>query len=718
MSWRALYERVIDPQVFLTHEEVASWRGRLRCDVAPARDVDAALASLACWRAQEEGRFQQVFDAASSSVPRARLLDVLLRQSAPLGLALGAWLQGLSAPGVFEDVAQLTLLALLADDLGAGRPHGARVDEFRLLLARCGHPLHGSSWAELQATADIDDRMFALPAVLLAMSRRSDVFHWQLCAFDTVIRTVGLPPAWAALRRAQPELVAWGRLDLAVSGNAAALADPRALSRSLAPPRGTAPEAGFAAEVEWAIAAVQWWSRQLLEACRPAADSNQAMAGLLRRRSREAGVYHKAADLEGCPLSTHLLQAATRPWPLMRALAKSRYVRPAQPERSSLINALIGPRGPMFRVFTPAETDTLREWIAGLNPADPAPAGERDDASPEPAIAAPARPVAPATPVPRSVREAYFLLQGRALHPGLRRYAVDYVSQWLKRAQRAARPSPRSLPPTWCAGKLRPWLQDQHDLHGTAFDQACHEIEPGSREALVESTLQLAPLIMIDGAWLQGFTDVELACSDVGRSLFETYWDELGNGRIELNHPRIYRNLLGAMGISLPPTGSWLFATDDRLKEQSFMLPVYWLCIGKLPFTFMPEILGMNLAMELSGVADGYRNARGLLKAHGFSTQFVDLHNTIDNVVTGHSAWAADAIEKFMLGSGARRDGALAAALWQRVCTGYASLSCGEPSRHRRLAHRLRSALRTRAQDFLMPFPSLQHPSAAAEALR
>ena len=106
------------------------------------------------------------------------------------------------------------------------------------------------------------------------------------------------------------------------------------------------------------------------------------------------------------------------------------------------------------------------------------------------------------------------------------------------------------------------------------------------------------------------------------------------------------------------------FAQDQRIDEASFRLPVYWLAIGKLPVTYRPEILGLNLAMELSGVGGSYRSAREFLKHYGFPTIFVDLHNTIDNVSTGHSAWAADAIDAYVQ---ATRDVVPVAESWARI---------------------------------------------------
>lgn len=70
-----------------------------------------------------------------------------------------------------------------------------------------------------------------------------------------------------------------------------------------------------------------------------------------------------------------------------------------------------------------------------------------------------------------------------------------------------------------------------------------------------------------------------------------------------------------------------------------------------------------------------YRTARDELREHGFSTLFVDLHNTIDNVSTGHSAMALDAIEMRMdqvLCSGNPQQ---VRSEWHRIWTGFRALA-------------------------------------------
>jgi hypothetical protein len=98
---------------------------------------------------------------------------------------------------------------------------------------------------------------------------------------------------------------------------------------------------------------------------------------------------------------------------------------------------------------------------------------------------------------------------------------------------------------------------------------------------------------------------------------------------------------------------------------------VFWLSIGRYPQTYCPEILGLNLAMELSGVGGGYRRTHKALVAYGYPTLFVDLHNAIDNISTGHSAWAAASLDAYLSAfSASDRD-----ELWARIRTGFVALN-------------------------------------------
>lgn len=691
--WRALYRNALDPEAYFD-------AGRLRA-LMQAVGGEPAAGSLAEtarqaieWAEAERADYEKLL-AAGEAVP------ALLTQSLPMASALGCWLQNLSAPGVFEDEVHLQLMALLADDIGVGRPEASRYDEFRLLLGLerlTGLAVGGPELADLPSVAE---ELYALPAVLQALSRRSDEFAFELVGIDSIARSLGMLPCWAALRSHRPAAINWDRLDLAAVTEHSELGDPVRLSSSIvAACAGLGPDqAGrVAAGAAWFAGALREWSGRVLAGCRQAIDPEQAMVALLRARAREGAIYHHDYLIEGRPLSAWMREAQQDPVPLLRVLAASRLVKPGNSARSLLVNGLVGVRGRMFRIFSPEDLAVLRRWIDQLPPRGQQPVAS-EQAEPAPPLSYPVPlPLPVAGPdlgvSPADLRQAYFLLQGRALEPKTRAFALDYAQYWLELAEKSL-DRPESLPAEWTPEGLRPWLQAQHDQHDQQFTTA-EEALP-DRDAVIDSALQLAPLTLIDGSWLQGYTDVHLASSRVGAPLFQTYWDELGNGRLVLNHPKMYRDGLADMGVRLAPTGSWEFAHDPRLREESLRLPVYWLCLGKLPVTFRPEILGMNLAMELSGVGGSYRSARRFLLHYGFSTQFVDIHNTIDNVSTGHSAWAADAIDSYLRTHPSRSEPRRLAEEWQRIRVGYESLSPAQPKRG------ALSALRRSRQPFPAP---------------
>ncbi|MGV9452182.1 iron-containing redox enzyme family protein [Streptomyces sp. NPDC003635] len=697
--WRSLYKEAIEPEALfevahvdaLMEQVAGAGQGQRDTDtlkqvldrVTRHREDATHTAQLA--RAAEEG------EQALDQVIRSLLIEAL-----PMASVLGACLQGLSAPGVFEDDLQLQALALLADDIGVGSPRASRFDEYRLLVERESLNENSLPAEELASVAAIHDDMFALPAVLLAMTRRSDAYFFELIGADLAWRTLGPLPALAALRPYRESAVDWSRLDLGTASGRTDVTDPRAQCAEVAELCAeTVPGAQerIVRGAAWLAAALERWNTALLDRCAAALDPERAMAELIQRRAREAAVYHHEFKLDGRALSDWLREAQVDPLPLVRALADSLLVRPGDHARSPLVRGLIGPRGRMFRIFSPQDLTIIHRWIDGL----PVERGDRprDDvqasAYPAPAPRPTAREDAGTGSAPMGLREAYFQLQGRALSPRTRAYAVDYVQRWLRASRAEVDRDGRSLPAEWPRDGLRPWLLDQHDQHDLAFTETDPDALP-TREDVIDSTVQLAPLTLIDGSWLQGFTDVHLASSRIGFPLFEIYWDELGNGQLPLNHPKIYRDGLRQMGVELPPTGSRAFAHDERVREESLRLPVYWLCIGKLPRTFLPEILGLNLAMELSGVGGSYRSARRFLKYYGFSTRFVDIHNTIDNVSTGHSAWAAEAIDTHLRRIAPTEPERIRGE-WERVRVGYASLAT-VPSEDDGPLAALRSSLR------------------------
>ena len=690
---RTIFATVTDPERALPGgpllEEIA---GELR-DVAPGApepaDPAGAQDLAAMWSSEESARYLDLLDRVHGADDRAVLVRRAALGCAPLSLLSGAWLQWLSSGGNADDPLVLRILTLYAADVGVGRPRASRGSAFLALLRHLNLSENAVPPARLAQDQRVRGGSFVLPALLLAMSRRPDDFRDEILGADLCLRAVGLPPP-LALVRAELGGQDW------VAMNPGAAREPGAPSPLDEYQRilGTGGEGVWerlSVGFRWALARLRRWSDELHQDLDASRDPAHEMAELLQRRAREGAIYHQAYELEGRPLSEWLQMARSEPRPMLRALAGSRLVKPGRSQTSALVNRLVGERGPMFRIFGPEDLTVIRRWIDSLPASGPA----GDGVEPEVPVARSAGtlrlPSLTTWPdrgrEPASIREAYHLLLRRTDTPALRRFALDYVVRWLGRSACGIDRAEDQLPRRWSQEGLRPWLAEQHDRHDVAF-RAESEAPVPSREALIDATVQLAPLTLIDGGWLRGFTDYEYASSESGYFLFETYWDELGNGEAPLNHPLIYREVLAEMGVSLPPTGSREFAEWSGFRTASLELPVYWLCIGRFPRTFMPEILGMNLAMELSGVGGTYRRSRIALKAHGFSTRFVDIHNTIDNVAAGHSAWAADAVDAHLAGLLLSQGSGAVSETWERIRTGYRSLNPPDGFRARRAGRR------------------------------
>ena len=209
------------------------------------------------------------------------------------------------------------------------------------------------------------------------------------------------------------------------------------------------------------------------------------------------------------------------------------------------------------------------------------------------------------------------------------------------------------------------------------------------KDAFVEATIQLAPLILIDGGWLQGMASPALIHTTVGRMLFHVLVEELGEGKPKEHHANIYRNLLKAMGEEPPPVDTWEFARWERLQDASFDVPALWLSISCFPRHFLPEILGLNLAVELAGVGGPYMEARDTLRRFRYPTLFVDVHNAADNVSVGHAAWAMNAIKRYMDEVAEREGPHNVDRTWHRIWTGVRA-TLPQIGRVRLMAHRIR----------------------------
>jgi hypothetical protein len=583
-----------------------------------------------------------------------------LRLLAPALLLDGVWLARAASPATGHGEAESHLLALYTRTVGLDDPAASPPLRFRAALELAGVHLPPLASPEFFKNPVLSAEALVLPAAALYLLHRPRHYFPELLGFT--LAWVYREPAW------------W---------DASTLGDGQAKDRELAAaalaawPERAALQARVAAG--WNLcrhafedlcgAVAREWARD--------ATAEAAVAAIVDARRAEAVGYHGRVRLAGRSLDDWLRESEADARPLLRALRESGRVNRSCPAGSRLVRAMeFG--GPMFGVFGEKERQAFLHWIEDperpVAPESlPAPdAGHctgpglpaRECARPVPLAGAPGR------LTPRQLYLTLLRAESPADCPAAAYRFVDgllrrtRVLNLLRRGDQLGFPvSPEGF-------------EDYVDaLHRREVDRYRPLSGPPavSREFCRWAVLQLAPAILVDGAWLAGTGTAAEKLGDIGRHLFKTYADELGDGETFRNHPNVYRRLLAAEGLELPPFDSAEFAADGRFLDAAFHIPVYLLVMGLAGERYFPELLGLNLAIELSGLGAGYLRAAELLRFHGMDPAIIDLHLSIDNLASGHAARARDSILLYL--DGLRREGRAAVeSQWRRIRTGYLSL--------------------------------------------
>jgi Iron-containing redox enzyme len=511
---------------------------------------------------------------------------------------------------------------------------------------------------------ELDAAMFRLPGFELALSQFPTVLLPELLGAHLHAALQGLHPLVTLLDESPVAPHHTEQLlQQAISAIEAASVDGQRLRRGFA-----AAQMLHAAREEAlvAMAGPLWFS------------PTSRMARLLQRKAAIARGYHGRIRLKGQPFEAWFEGAAHHPVAALKALADSPHVVRGQPQRSSVFKALATPRGSMAGVFNAAELATISQWIQSLG--DP-PAHVFDDDAPigSSETVHPPEPPAAAAIVCRfdddaerrharlPLRDLYWRLLHVETYPAVLPYARSFAATWLARAGLAIDKGADAIPFTpYDHQAFDRWLDERHRTQMASY-VAGDEAAMPAREALIESCVQLCPMVYIDGAWLQRIGQAGLRRTEAGRRLYGIYLDEVGN-------PNLYRELMAAMDVQIPAFGSEAFAHWPGFDDASFKLPVLWLCISQFPRHFLSETLGLTLAVELSGVGSSYRSSSDALRHYGYPCTFVDVHNTIDNVSSGHTALAFDAI-KLHLDEGLEQGGPdEVQRRWKRVWAGWRAI--------------------------------------------
>jgi len=670
--------------------------------------------------ASQAGQYSRPWQHDSEDLTRRQVLHYFV-QFMPVAFVDGCWLQcalrvataHTSVGAWMTGLYQHQVRAFVAD------PGRHFVGDYRSVYGRLGAPVEEVSSHSFALRTDLREEGFALPIFLLSIAQFTRTFPGEILGVNLAWQFLGLSAFG-------PDLIRDTSKAFELPSIGEDLSPPEYLETGRAMAREAAlgylrevGEAGFAEGWERLLrgvdAGVQAWS-QWFEGTRAAApggppDPRQEMMDMLWRKAPHARGYHAERQIGGQKIDDFFDPNNFDPNGFLEALAESPWVRVGKSGKSALLGRLIGFGGPMLAVFSPVEQRIIESWIATLPP-------QRGSASvaQAPNGGATHKPHTAVAPTVReelfvqgrgwdaaafrqrsdrlygkcSVRQLYHYLLNVEFHPDIlplaERFAHDRLERSMAMLWKGERPIPSNR---YDPEALERWVYKKHREQVDSYRPPDRRPE-APKDAFIETTVQLAPLILIDGGWLQGMASPALIHTTVARMLFHVLVEELGEGKPEEHHANVYRDLLSAMGEDAPPVDSMEFANWPRLYDESFDVPTLWLTISCFPRHFLPEILGLNLAVELAGVGGPYMEARDTLRHFGYPTLFVDVHNAADNVSVGHAAWAMNAIKRYM-DEVADRDGPHNVdRVWHRVWTGVRA-TLPQISRVRLALHRARN---------------------------
>ncbi|KAE8332028.1 hypothetical protein BDV39DRAFT_168034 [Aspergillus sergii] len=229
--------------------------------------------------------------------------------------------------------------------------------------------------------------------------------------------------------------------------------------------------------------------------------------------------------------------------------------------------------------------------------------------------------------------------------------------------------------------KLFSFLRTSHQGVEDSYQKYIQDRRAGSPRVLVsnrqhatEVLTRLAPLKLVDGAWLGHINHINtpFAHRHVTKQLWQILSEELGGGILSLHHTYIYKELLKGLDVKLPDPYERSFgeAMPNTNDMRIFKAGVVVLLISLFPQEFLPEIFGFNLHFE--GLSLETMTLARELRELEIDAQYFLHHVSIDNAHSGHAMMAAFTVAQY-LALTVRDEGPQAAEIaWRRVQAGYA----------------------------------------------
>ena len=613
--------------------------------IGEAADPRRFLDRLLLWAQTEP--LPQVPDRFVSTWP-ARLA----RELAPFALTDGVWLEGAAHANVIESRVGMLLLRQLMIRFGDPSTRESYAERYAQLLRSIGIvPENIARW-EHEESVSCCDISYEYALLGHCLSLFPSVLLPETVGFNLWAAVSGPSPLLRSLQaRLLPNACTryFDRYEFDVLRDLAIQAAVELLTWP-ASKNSTVPErlaSGFIA----ARRAQRRWEQAMCGGAIPISPQ-AAVLDMIKRKARFAAGHHSAVYLEGESLEVLLNGQQECHQRILQHLARSPLVSPGRPDESPLLTHSVSVTGPMFEAFTQAELRELREWIEGL-------VHDTPPAAPPPRFALEGVYVPPLDIASTDGKESeqlslmqpyevLFRFVNADRYPLVRIYAKRYAESVLAQIDAVFDTDPlfaEDKPPKYSEAAVAQLVWQHHERNLRWRKQSHADLE-----TLWQQMFRTEPMMLpLDGCWLQGFVDVYRSGLEEYGWLFRIYASEQGDGQIDWNHNRIYRLCFPEDDpkCHAPTTSLELFAA----YRDHFLSGVLLKTAMSLHTSyFLPELLGLNLANEASGVGGTY-----LYYAHRYAEadnpyRSLDfkLHNSIDNYVSGHTKWSLSAVQAFM----------------------------------------------------------------------
>jgi hypothetical protein len=198
----------------------------------------------------------------------------------------------------------------------------------------------------------------------------------------------------------------------------------------------------------------------------------------------------------------------------------------------------------------------------------------------------------------------------------------------------------------------------------------------GSRELLIDRDYAKywlrtsAPMRYVDGAWLGGIHTLKTPTKlrQISRIAWQILSEELGDGNLAKNHVYIYSELLRSLNIPMGKGDSNDFIHPKKninVHGSVWSAAVAQLALAVRSEEFFPEIIGFTLGYETITVQTMVTAFE--MRELGMDPTYFNLHITIDNSASGHTAMAKQATIDFL----SMIQGENMNQVWRRIQAGF-----------------------------------------------